>query len=537
MSSVTSSIKQIIRKVKDQQYSPIEVKVREATNSEPWGASTTLLAEIARATYDYHDYPKLLAMVWKRVTDVQHVMHVQKALILIEYLLRNGSQRFVEDCKARSRDIAKLTRYKHYDSNNQDDAKDARAKAKVVYELLTDENRLAEERAKAERIKDVKSSAFGSDSYFSYSGASSSAKATTGGLSREAYERARQIETAFDRSLRGEESEPEDEPAPSADAHADAKAATHKEEIRRPSLSEPENTVQAAAASTATATAPAQAPAASNPTSLFDDPFDPFSEPSPTQAPVGPASAAYQARLGNGTSAPSAATSASFSQDSFEDYLLASAGSSAAASAPRQPVQLPGVSQAGDVFDLLTSSTPAPAPVDASGLADLFAQGLRLKSAAPPQQAPLQSQPQPQQSRAADFGWTDLLSSPSKPAGSDAKIQADVWNMVNLPAPAPAARSAPQANPFDPFGAPGAPLHQSPYGTGASAPVGPFAPVPATTSTADPFSTAPTPAQPATLAFDPFTSTSAPAARAPTAAQYGSAPQQTPAGTFNGLNW
>ena len=71
-----------------------------------------------------HDYPKLLAMVWKRVTDVQHVMHVQKALILIEYLLRNGSQRFVEDCKARSRDIAKLTRYKHYDSNNQDDAKD-----------------------------------------------------------------------------------------------------------------------------------------------------------------------------------------------------------------------------------------------------------------------------------------------------------------------------------------------------------------------------------------------------------------------------
>ncbi len=103
---------------------------------------------------------------------------VHQALILVDYLLRNGSTRFTEDCKHRARDVAKLTRYKHYDANNEDDAKDgtfrlfcnclcsaARAKAKAVYEMLTDDAKLAEERAKAEKIKDVKAQGMGNDSF------------------------------------------------------------------------------------------------------------------------------------------------------------------------------------------------------------------------------------------------------------------------------------------------------------------------------------------------------------------------------------
>jgi hypothetical protein len=49
---------------------------------------------------------------------------VSQALILIDYLLRNGSARFVDDCKHRAREFQKLTRYKHYDQNNEDDAKE-----------------------------------------------------------------------------------------------------------------------------------------------------------------------------------------------------------------------------------------------------------------------------------------------------------------------------------------------------------------------------------------------------------------------------
>lgn len=50
-----------------------------------------------------------------------------QALILVEYLLRNGADRFINDAKRRARDIAQLKKYKHYDQNNQDDAKEGKS--------------------------------------------------------------------------------------------------------------------------------------------------------------------------------------------------------------------------------------------------------------------------------------------------------------------------------------------------------------------------------------------------------------------------
>lgn len=92
-------------------------------------------------------------MLWKRLTDLEHVMHVTKALHLAEYLLRHGAERFISDAKRRARDIAALQKYKHYDEQNQDDAKEARAKAKAVYALLMDDLLLAQERGKSSRLE------------------------------------------------------------------------------------------------------------------------------------------------------------------------------------------------------------------------------------------------------------------------------------------------------------------------------------------------------------------------------------------------
>jgi len=159
-------MKAAMRAVKNSvmQFDDIEVKVREATSSDRWGVTDSQMGEIARATNDYNAYPKLFQMLWKRLLDIEHVMHVQKALILVEYLLRYGSERFIQDARRRSRDIASLQKYKHYDSNNQDDAKEARAKAKVVNDLLCDEQRLHEERAKASKLRE-NMRGIGSDDY------------------------------------------------------------------------------------------------------------------------------------------------------------------------------------------------------------------------------------------------------------------------------------------------------------------------------------------------------------------------------------
>ena len=159
------NIKAAIRAAKNMQYEPIEVKVREATNNDAWGVSTAAMADIARSTHHHDEYSLLFKMVWKRLTDVDHVMHVQKALILVDFLLRNGAERFINDAKRRARDISALQKYKQYDANNRDVGGDVRAKAKNVYELLTNDAKLAEERAKAQAIRDVKLSGLGSDGY------------------------------------------------------------------------------------------------------------------------------------------------------------------------------------------------------------------------------------------------------------------------------------------------------------------------------------------------------------------------------------
>ena len=146
-------MKAALRALKNHAYSyaDVEVKVREATSNDPWSCPPSLLRELARATHDYQDYPKLFAMLWKRLADVEHVLHVQKALTLLHFLLLHGSERFALDVKRRARDVSALTKYRHYDANNVDDAKEARQKAKAVFELLSNEQRLVADRASAEK--------------------------------------------------------------------------------------------------------------------------------------------------------------------------------------------------------------------------------------------------------------------------------------------------------------------------------------------------------------------------------------------------
>ena len=51
----------------------------------------------------------------------------------------HGSERFVSDARRRSRDIAALVKYKHYDENNQDDAKEGKTTSDQTREKETDE--------------------------------------------------------------------------------------------------------------------------------------------------------------------------------------------------------------------------------------------------------------------------------------------------------------------------------------------------------------------------------------------------------------
>lgn len=110
------------------------MKVREATSNDPWGAPSTLMGEIADLTYNVVAFTEIMQIVWKRYvrhcpwifffmkaytpSSVQYVVlmltlvafhrlndngknwrHVYKALVLLEYLIKVGSERVASQCK------------------------------------------------------------------------------------------------------------------------------------------------------------------------------------------------------------------------------------------------------------------------------------------------------------------------------------------------------------------------------------------------------------------------------------------------------
>eukprot|EP00307_Rebecca_sp_RCC1486_P005746 CAMPEP_0119422212 /NCGR_PEP_ID=MMETSP1335-20130426/27684_1 /TAXON_ID=259385 /ORGANISM="Chrysoculter rhomboideus, Strain RCC1486" /LENGTH=77 /DNA_ID=CAMNT_0007447655 /DNA_START=21 /DNA_END=251 /DNA_ORIENTATION=+ len=66
-------------------------KIAEATSNKPWGASTTMLQEIAQATFDFSQFQEIMAAVWRRINESgKNWRQVYKALSLLDYLIRNG---------------------------------------------------------------------------------------------------------------------------------------------------------------------------------------------------------------------------------------------------------------------------------------------------------------------------------------------------------------------------------------------------------------------------------------------------------------
>lgn len=48
-------------------YTGPEVKVREATNEDPWGPTGPQMAEIANLSFQYDAFPEIMGMLWKRM--------------------------------------------------------------------------------------------------------------------------------------------------------------------------------------------------------------------------------------------------------------------------------------------------------------------------------------------------------------------------------------------------------------------------------------------------------------------------------------
>ncbi|XP_077774782.1 epsin-2 isoform X3 [Podarcis muralis] len=149
-SSIRRQMKNIVNN-----YSEAEIKVREATSNDPWGPSSSLMTEIADLTYNVVAFSEIMSMIWKRLNDHgKNWRHVYKALTLLDYLIKTGSERVAQQCKENIFAIQTLKDFQYIDRDGKDQGINVREKSKQLVSLLKDDDRLKTERAQALKTKE-----------------------------------------------------------------------------------------------------------------------------------------------------------------------------------------------------------------------------------------------------------------------------------------------------------------------------------------------------------------------------------------------
>uniref|UniRef100_A0A0B6ZMP7 ENTH domain-containing protein n=1 Tax=Arion vulgaris TaxID=1028688 RepID=A0A0B6ZMP7_9EUPU len=136
-------------------YSDAQVKVREATSNDPWGPSSTLMSEIADLTYNVVAFTEIMQMIWKRLNDDgKNWRHVYKSLVVLDYIIKTGSEKVAQQCRENFHAVKTLTTFQYLDTDNKDQGMNVREKAKQLVSMLSDDERLKNERAKALKAKE-----------------------------------------------------------------------------------------------------------------------------------------------------------------------------------------------------------------------------------------------------------------------------------------------------------------------------------------------------------------------------------------------
>ncbi|CAG5112562.1 Oidioi.mRNA.OKI2018_I69.chr2.g6761.t1.cds [Oikopleura dioica] len=137
-------------------YTEVEIKVREATSNDPWGPSSSIMAEIADLTYNMTAFPEIMGIIWKRLSDTgKNWRHVYKSLVLLDYLVKTGAERVQNQCKENIYSIQTLKDFQYVDNRDyKDHGKNVRERATQLVSLLKDEERLRNERDKSLKNKE-----------------------------------------------------------------------------------------------------------------------------------------------------------------------------------------------------------------------------------------------------------------------------------------------------------------------------------------------------------------------------------------------
>ncbi|XP_043263131.1 telomere length regulation protein TEL2 homolog isoform X1 [Colletes gigas] len=136
-------------------YTETEANVREATNDDAWGPTGAMMQELAQATFTYEQFPEVMSMLWKRMLqEKRNWRRIYKSLLLLHYLVRNGSERVVTSSREHIYDLRSLENYTCTDEFGKEQGINIRHKVRELIDFIQDDDKLREERKKAKKNKD-----------------------------------------------------------------------------------------------------------------------------------------------------------------------------------------------------------------------------------------------------------------------------------------------------------------------------------------------------------------------------------------------
>lgn len=136
-------------------FTEAEIKVREATNDEHWGPHGSLMQEIAQYTLTYEHYNEVMGMLWKRMfQERENWRSTYKSLILLNHLIKNGSEKVVTSSREHMYDLRSLESFSFHDEKGKDQGINIRVKVKEIIEFIQDDDRLRDERQKAKKNRE-----------------------------------------------------------------------------------------------------------------------------------------------------------------------------------------------------------------------------------------------------------------------------------------------------------------------------------------------------------------------------------------------
>jgi epsin len=133
----------------------VEARVYEVLSHKNWGASGSLMNEIARDTYDMEKYQVIAVLMWDGMENQRPAAWkiVFKSLTLLDHLVKNGAERCVDDARNHGHVLRSLGQFNYYEGTI-DRGLGVREKSKQIMEILGDDDRIREERQKARKLRE-----------------------------------------------------------------------------------------------------------------------------------------------------------------------------------------------------------------------------------------------------------------------------------------------------------------------------------------------------------------------------------------------